>query len=80
MSTQDLDIAQQFQSAVEAAFRTGDFAPVRAFLASDVEGVTPLHSVDGVEALIEELSRARPPERFYVEFESCPTVEIAASS
>jgi hypothetical protein len=70
MSAQDLDIAKQFQSAAEVAFRTGDFAPVVALLAADVECVTPQHSLRGVDALTDELSRARPPERFDVEFEN----------
>ena len=70
MPATDLEIAQQFQSAVEAALNTGEFGPVVSLLAPDVECVTPQHSVDGVEALVEELSRARPAERFDVEFES----------
>jgi ketosteroid isomerase-like protein len=70
MSASDLDTAQQFQSAVEGAFRTGDFGPVAAFLAPDVECVTPQHSLSGPEAMIEELSRARPAGRVDVELES----------
>ena len=70
MPAQDLDIAQQFQSAAEAALRTGDFEPVAELLAADVECVTPQHSVYGVDALTEELSHGRPSERFDVEFEN----------
>jgi ketosteroid isomerase-like protein len=70
MPASDLDTAQQFQSAVEAAFRTGDFGPVAAFLAPDVECVTPQHSLSGPEAMIEELNRARPTGRLDVELES----------
>ena len=70
MPASDLDTAQQFQSAVEAALRTGDFGPVAAFLAPDVECVTPQHSLSGPEAMIEELSRARPAGRLDVELES----------
>ena len=70
MPASDLDTAQQFQSAVEAALRTGDFGPVAAFLAQDVECVTPQHSLSGPEAMIEELSRARPAGRLDVELES----------
>jgi hypothetical protein len=69
MSARDLDIAQQFQSAAEDALRTGEFGPVVALLAPDVEVLTPQHSLRGVEAITEELSRARPGERFEVEFE-----------
>jgi Domain of unknown function (DUF4440) len=60
MAAPDLDTAQQFQSAAEDALRTGDFAPVAALLAADVECVTPQHSLSGVDAMIEELSRTRP--------------------
>jgi len=70
MSASDLETAQQFQAAVEAALNTGEFGPVASLLAPDVECVTPQHSVHGVEAMVEELNRARPSERFDVEFES----------
>jgi ketosteroid isomerase-like protein len=70
MSTPDLDIAQQFRSAVEAALSTGDFEPVVALLASDVECVLPQHTLQGADALVEELSRVRPSERFDVDFEN----------
>ena len=70
MPATDLETAQQFQSAVEAALNTGDFEQVASLLAPDVECVTPQHSLYGVEAMVEELGRARPAERFDVEFES----------
>jgi len=70
MSDSNLDTAQQFQSAAEAALRTGDFGPVVAFLEPDVECFTPQHSIRGVAAFTEELRRARPSERFEIEFEN----------
>jgi hypothetical protein len=70
MPDTDLETAQQFQSAFEAALNTGDFGQVGALLAPDVECVMPQHSVYGVQAMVEELSRARPAESFGVEFES----------
>lgn len=69
MLAEDLDIAQEFQSAVEDALCGGDFGPVVALLAPDVEVVTPQHSLQGVEALSEELSRSRAAESLEVEFE-----------
>lgn len=69
MSAPDLDTAQQFQSAAQDAMRTGDFEPVAALLAADVECVLPQHTVRGVEAFTEELRRARPSDRFDLEFE-----------
>jgi ketosteroid isomerase-like protein len=70
MPAPDLDTAQQFQSAAEDALRTGDFEPVVALLAPNVECVMPVHTLQGAEALIGELSRARPGESFDLEFES----------
>jgi len=70
MPDSDLEIAQQFQSAAEQALRTGALEPVAAFLTADVECVTPQRSVQGVDALTEELRRARPSDRFELEFES----------
>ena len=65
----DLETAQQFQAAAEDAMRTGDFEPLTALLAADVEIVMPQHTLRGVDALAEELGRARPSERFEIEFE-----------
>lgn len=70
MSTPDLDIAQQFLSAAEDALRTGDFDPLAALLAPDVECVMPQHSVQGTDRLVGELSRVRPTERFEIDFEN----------
>jgi ketosteroid isomerase-like protein len=70
MPAPDLDTAQQFQSAAEDALRTGDFEPLVALLAPDVECVMPVHTLRGGDALTEELSRARPAETFDLEFES----------
>jgi hypothetical protein len=66
----DLETAQQFQSAVEAALNTGDFGQVAPLLAPDVECITPQLSLYGVDAMVEELNRERPSERFEIEFES----------
>jgi hypothetical protein len=70
MPAPDLDIAQQFQTVAEVALRTGDFGPVVALLAPDVECVMPQHSLHGVDAITEELSRARPAESLEVEFQN----------
>lgn len=70
VSSPDLETARQFQSAVEAALNTGDFGQVALLLAPDVECLTPQLSLDGVDAMVGELSRERPSERFKVEFES----------
>jgi ketosteroid isomerase-like protein len=69
MPASDLETAQQFQSAAQVALLTGDFGPMEALLAPDVECATPQHTLQGVDALTEELRRARPSESFEVEFE-----------
>ena len=69
MSPPDIDTAQLFLQALGVALSTGDFAPVAALLTSDVECVTPQRSGYGLEAVTEELSRARPPETLALEFE-----------
>ena len=70
MSSADLDIAQEFRSALEAALDTGDFGVVVALLAPDVECVMPQHVLNGVDAFTEELARVRPSERFEIDFEN----------
>lgn len=70
MPAPDLDTAQQFRSVAEVAMRTGDFGPIAALLAPDVECVMPQHSLHGVDAITEELSRARPAGSLDVEFEN----------
>jgi hypothetical protein len=70
MSDSDSEIAERFRAAAEAGLQTGDFDPLIALLASDVECVLPQHSLTGTDALVEELARARPSERFDVDFEN----------
>jgi hypothetical protein len=70
MSAPDLEIAEQFRSALEAALGTGEFEAVVALLAPDVECVMPQHVLNGVDAFTEELSRVRPSERFEIDFEN----------
>lgn len=73
MSAEELDTAQQFQSAAQDALRTGDAAAVVALLAGDVECMTPQRTLRGSEAsdaIAEDLLRARPSESLEVEFES----------
>lgn len=73
MPAPELDTAEQFRSAAEDALRSGDFGPVVALLAPDVECVTPLHTLQGDEAigaLTDELGRGRPTESFEIDFEN----------
>ncbi len=56
--------------------RTGDFEPLVALLSPDVECVMPQHTLQGVDAFTEELRRARPSERFELEFEDGGWTEL----
>lgn len=76
MQAADLNTAQQFQAAAEDALRGGDFGPIVALLDPDVECVMPQRSVHGVDATTEELRRARPSERFDLQFESSDWKEL----
>ena len=69
MPAAELETAQQFQAAAATALQTGNFEPLVPLLAPDVEVVLPLHTLHGVDAFTEELGRARPSERFELEFE-----------
>lgn len=69
MPASDLDTARQFQAAAEHALRTGDFDGIAVLLAPDVECVTPQHSLQGADAMLEELKRSRPTGSFELEFE-----------
>ena len=66
----ELETAQQFQAAAAVGMRTGDFDALVALLASDVECVMPQHTLYGADAFTEEFGRARPSERFELEFET----------
>ena len=70
MPAADLDIARQFQSAIEVGLRAGDFEPIVGLVTPDVECVMPVHTVYGIDALTEELRRGRPAESLEVEFEN----------
>jgi hypothetical protein len=59
MPAPDLDTAQQFRLAAEAALRTGEFEPMVALLAPDVEWVTPQHSLPGENGEWKELGNGR---------------------
>jgi ketosteroid isomerase-like protein len=69
MATADLELAERFREALEAAVRTGDREPVYALLAPDVEWVTPLRTLLGVDDMRANWSWGSSPESFDYEFE-----------
>ena len=69
MSTDIAEIARGFLTALERAAKTGDRDPVYAFLAADVEWVTPQRSLVGLDAIREELTWGNPPDKLDLAFE-----------
>jgi ketosteroid isomerase-like protein len=51
VSSDDLEIAGRFRAALENAVRTGDHEAVLELLAPDVEWVTPLRTLRGIDEL-----------------------------
>jgi SnoaL-like domain len=68
MTADDLEVANQFRAALEAAVRTGDLEAVYPLLAADVEWVTPLRTFRGIDEIKDWLNRNPPSETFDYEF------------
>ena len=56
MSIEDVDLAQRFDAAVEAAFATGDREGVYPFFADDIEYTTSRRTLRGLDEVREKLS------------------------
>jgi hypothetical protein len=56
MSAEDVDVAQRFRAAVDAAFATGDREGVYALFADDIEYTTPKRTLRGLQDVREKLS------------------------
>ena len=69
MAANDLDIANQFRTALETAVRTGDREAVLGLLAPDVEWVTPESTLHGVDDLRTWRRWGQSAEAFDFEFE-----------
>lgn len=69
MGAQDVEIAERFRVALEAAVRTGDREAVYTLLAPDVEWVTPKRTLHGIDQMRRELTWGSSPESFAYEFE-----------
>jgi ketosteroid isomerase-like protein len=68
VSAGDLELARQFLAALAAAAKSGDRDALYAFLAPDVEWVTPQRELHGVEEARDQLSWIRPPDNLDIEF------------
>jgi ketosteroid isomerase-like protein len=69
MGAQDVEVAERFRVALEAAVRTNDREGVYTLLASDVEWVTPKRTLHGIDEMRREWTWGSSPESFAYEFE-----------
>lgn len=77
MSTDIVEIATGFLTALEAAATTGERDSLYPFLATDVEWVTPQRELVGIDAVKGELTWGSPPEKLDLEFERGDWVHLA---
>ena len=56
MSAEDVDLAERFRAAVDAAFATGDREGVYELFADDIEYTTPRRTLRGLHEVREKLS------------------------
>ena len=69
MAAEDVELAERFRVALEAAVRTDDREAVYALLAPDVEWVTPQRTLHGVDEMRESWTWGSSPETFEYVFE-----------
>ena len=69
MAAQDVDVAERFRVALEAAVRTGDREAVYELLAPEVEWVMPQRTLRGLDEMRREWTWGSSPESFEYEFE-----------
>jgi ketosteroid isomerase-like protein len=70
MSLTNVEVANNFRAALEAALRTGECEGVLALLSPDIEWVMPQHTLHKAAEIEEDLKRLQPPPSLDVEFES----------
>jgi ketosteroid isomerase-like protein len=69
MGAQDVEVAERFRVALEAAVRTSDREAVFNLLAPDVEWVMPKRTLRGIDEMRREWTWGSSPESFDYEFE-----------
>jgi ketosteroid isomerase-like protein len=69
MGAQDIEVAERFRAALEAAVRTNDREAVYDLLAPDVEWVMPKRTLRGIDEMRREWTWGSSPESFDYEFE-----------
>ena len=69
MAAEDVEVAERFRVALEAAVRTADRESIYVLLASDVEWVTPQRTLHGIEEMRKSWTWGSSPETFEYAFE-----------
>jgi hypothetical protein len=74
--TDRLEVARRFQNALEHAAKTGDWTSVYPCLATEVEWVTQVRELSGLEQVEHDLTWASPPEHLELEFQAGQWVDL----
>jgi hypothetical protein len=68
MAAHDVEVAERFRVAAEAAVQTGDLGAVFPLLDSDVEWVTPQRTLRGIDEVRQQLTWVSASGAFDFEF------------
>jgi hypothetical protein len=72
----DLQVARQFLAALGTVAITGERNGLYPWLTSDVEWVTPMRVLTGIEEIREDLTWINPPADFDLEFEIAELTDL----
>lgn len=71
-----LEAAARFGRALEHAATTGDWTSLYPHLAPDVEWITPIRTLNGIDAVEHDLRWGSPPDHLAVEFQVGPWLDL----
>jgi ketosteroid isomerase-like protein len=77
MGAAELEIAGEFQAALETAAKTGDREALYSFLAPDVEWVAPMRTLQGIDEVKQQMIWGMPPEHLDLEFTVSDWADLA---
>ena len=69
MTTEELEVAERFRTALETAVQTADREAVFALLDPDVEWITPQRTLHGIDEMRADWTWGSSPETFEYAFE-----------
>ena len=78
MSADDLQIAKQFLGALATVANTGQRDGLYQWLTADVEWVTPMRELRGIDQVQEQLTWITEPENFDLEFQIRELTDLGA--